>query len=681
MGINGFSPVAPTTVILFSRHLVLVVTTALCALSADPALARKKPKKLLETSQVVQDLYYGDTLFYFYQDDHLQTLTRVDAALEQGRVPHHVIESRLLKGGMYLSMGQHVEAGNIFKELLNENVPDDVRNRAWFFLAKVWYQRGYYQDAEQALTSIAGTLQGGLESERKLLHAEVLMGQGRYNDAITILSAVPKTDRYVPYVLFNLGVSLVREQRTAEALQVLDEVGLMAAPTEELLALRDKANLALGFALLKDNRPAEAALKLQRVRLQGPQSNKALLGAGWADAAEQRYKAALVPWQELRGRDLLDAAVQESHLAVPYAYAQLSATRQAAEQYENAIALFATETARIDESIAAIRGGRLLEAILENDVGERAGWYWQLQTLPDAPETRYVYHLLATNEFQEGIKNYRDLKLMQRNLASWSLAAVAFQDMIDTRRAAYALRVPAMDKLLATIDLGDMEARKVDLGSRLAAIERDGDVIGLATAQESQQWQTVQALEQALKSADASDPATEEMSTKLRLIRGVLYWNMNANYKARLWHARKEQRELEVTVKEARRRWTLIERARIESPKQTDGFAARVTGLSPRIDTLMARLDAADQTQSHYLADIAIRELEVQKERLSAYGLQAQFALATIYDRATSGNSAAGGSGTAPTNSVSPATGITPPATFESVPAVSTPPASAGGQP
>ena len=52
------------------------------------------------------------------------------------------------------------------------------------------------------------------------------------------------------------------------------------APTEELAALRDKANLALGYAWLKADRPADAKRVLQRVRLEGPQSNKALLGVG-----------------------------------------------------------------------------------------------------------------------------------------------------------------------------------------------------------------------------------------------------------------------------------------------------------------------------------------------------------------------------------------------------------------
>ncbi|MBC7983132.1 MAG: hypothetical protein H7Y02_04675 [Candidatus Obscuribacterales bacterium] len=623
---------------LLHRWCCLAASIVLGVSAMDAAHARKKaPPKLLATTQTVQDLYYGDVLFYFYQDDYFQALTRVDAALTLGRVPHHDTESQLLKGGLYLSLGQHAESGRIFKQLLNDNVPDATRNRVWFYLAKVWYQRGYLTDAEHALNAIVGKLADDLESERVLLHAEVLMGQSRFAEAITVLNKLPREDRYAPYARFNLGVALVREQRMAEAIRMLDDVGQMAAPTEELAALRDKANLALGFAYLKDNQPLDAAAKLQRVRLQGPQSNKALLGAGWADSANQRYSSALVPWQELRSRSLLDAAVQEAHLAVPYAYAQLSATRQAAEQYASAIDAFHAESARIDESIESIRRGGLLAAILKNDPSDKVGWYWQLQQLPDAPETRYLFHLLATHEFQEGLKNYRDLRAMQGNLGRWSLAAEAFQSMIDTRRQAYAERVPRIDALLNQVDLSGLEARKIEIASRLAEIERTEEVTGLATEREAEQWHKVQQLTEILATADDADANTVDMREKLKLLRGVLYWNMNASYKARLWHARKEQRELEVAVKEARRRWTLIERARVDSPKNTDEFGARVTELYPRIETLLLRLDIAGEAQNRYLAAVAIKELTAQKERLASYGLQAQFALASIYDRAASG--------------------------------------------
>lgn len=625
----------------------LLVAVAL-ALGVTGAVAKERkppePRPLVGTPQVVRDLHWGDVLFYFYQGDYMQALTRLGASQDFNRVTHHGVEAELLKGGLYLSLGQHEEAGRIFKALLNDNVPLDVRNRAWFYLAKVWYQRNYLEDSANALSSIRGALPGDLEPERHLLEAQVLMYLNRYDDAIRALErwqpVGDHTDVWSSYARFNIGVALVRQERVEEAAELLNEVGQIATPTEELAALRDKANLALGFAWLKANRPEDAKKVLQRVRLEGPQSNKALLAVGWADSAEKRFNKALAPWTELRDRDILDAAVQESYLAIPYAYAQLAATGQAAEQYVTAVEAFAKESQRIDQSIQAIRDGKLLDAIVENDKVEQVGWYWQLQNLPDAPETRYLYHLLATHEFQEGLKNYRDLRLMQRNLATWQLSVSAFEDMVDTRRRAFDQRQPGLQKTLDTVDLDAMEAHKNDLESRLTAAERDNDVTALATSREKEQWSKVQQIEAVLAKADQNDPMVQEMREKARLLRGKLLWDFNASYKARLWRARKELRELDVAYKEARRRSVLVERAREDYPARTEEFARRVATLPPRIDGLIARLDATAQAQNRYLASVAVKELEQQKQRLASYSLQARFALASIYDKAaTSGSS------------------------------------------
>jgi hypothetical protein len=595
---------------------------------------------LIGTPQSIKDLHWGDVLFYFYQGEYLPSLTRLGAAQEFDRLDNHAVEAELLKGGLYLSLGQHEEAGRIFKTLLNDNVPLDVRNRAWFYLAKVWYQRNYLQESLGALDAIHGALPGDLEPERHLLHAQVLMYLSRYDDAIRALERWQPTgsgsDAWSHYARFNIGVALVRQERVEEAAKLLDQVGRIGAPTQELAALRDKANLALGYAWLKAGRAADAKLVLQRVRLEGPQSNKALLGVGWADSADKRFTKALVPWLELRGRGLLDAAVQESYLAVPYAYAQLDAQGQAAEHYMLAVNAFSEEEQRIDQSIQAIQNGQLLEAIVGTDEGERAGWYWQLRNLPDAPETRYLYHLLASHEFQEGLKNYRDLRIMQRNLSSWELSVEAFDGMVDTRHKAFEQRMPALHATLDKVDLDAIEARKNELESRIAAIERETDVVGLATERELSQWNKIERVEQVLARADQNDPLVQEMRDKTRLLRGTLLWDFNASYKARLWRARKELRELDVAFREARRRWVLVERAREEYPARTAAFAARVENLPQRIQGLTARLGITAEAQNRYLAAIAVRELESQKERLAAYSLQARFALASIYDRASS---------------------------------------------
>ena len=620
-------------------RLLALIAAPVAGLLCTHAIAQDEPAPAgaFNGPQVVSDLHYGDALFHFYQDDYFGALTRLGASRDLGKLKQQSDEAELLQGALYLSLGQHVEAGRIFRSLLDGHVPDDVRNRAWFYLAKVWYQRSYFAEAEQALASISGLLPPPLEGQRRLLSAQVFLSQERYDEAIQLLEAWQSTDDSAAYARFNLGVALIRKDRMEAAERMLDDLGKSGASNQEMAALRDKANVALGFAFLKAGRSAEARGVLERVRLRGPQSNRALLGLGWADSSEQRYREALAPWLELQGRDLLDAAVQESYLAVPFAYARLSANRQAADTYVHALALFQEEGQRLDQSIEAIKAGRMLDAILKNDSDGAQGWYWQLAELPDAPESRYLYHLLASNEFQEGLKNYRDLKGMQRNLGSWRQSLTAFDDMIETRRRSHLERQPRLQQVLGGVDIDRLESGRNELDSRISLIERDTDVVGLATPDEHDQWTRIQRLDAALAGADAGDTAVQEMREKVRLLRGVVYWDLSSSYKARLWRQKKQLRELDVSLKDARRLQILVSRAREDAPQRTEDLAARVARLGPGLESLSARLGAAAEAQGQYLAAVAIAELGAQKERLASYAMQAQFALASIYDRAAGG--------------------------------------------
>src|SRR5258706_15302508 len=291
----------------------------------------------------VQDLHYGDVLFRFYSGDDFEALTRLEAYEHWHRMPHHEQDAALLAGGLYLSVGMHNEAGRRFETLLPDQVPAGLRNRAWFYLAKVWYARGYYDRSEQSLGHISGDLTPALEAERQHLLVNVLMRQNRFDEAEARLAHWQGPPGWMAYARFNLGVALGPQNRKDEAAPVLTAAGTMPVTGSELLALRDKANLALGYTWLQAHNPAAARDAPRGVRPTGPHSTRALLGVGWAQAALGNYREALTPWTELHNRNLLDAAVQESYLAVPYAYGKLNANAQAAEFYESAINSFDQE--------------------------------------------------------------------------------------------------------------------------------------------------------------------------------------------------------------------------------------------------------------------------------------------------------------------------------------------------
>ena len=269
------------------------------------------------------------------------------------------------------------------------------------------------------------------------------------------------------------------------------------------------------------------------MRLEGPYSAKALLGVGWADAIQGQYRRALVPWLELRKRNLLDAAVQESYLAVPYAFGKLQADGQAAEYYTSAIESFDAEMQRIDASIEQIRAGRLLDRLLDADAQKKVSWDWQLANLPDAPESRYLYVLLASSRFPG-----RPEELPRAQLHESQPARMAGQRRRlrpDTRDARARLRRAAAQGRCGDrgTDLEALSARRVEFESRLDEIEQTRDVAALGTPQEQAAWAHLLRLEEYM-AAHPDEAVTDDMRDKFRLMKGVVYWRLSESFKARV---------------------------------------------------------------------------------------------------------------------------------------------------
>src|SRR5206468_10990399 len=196
------------------------------------------------------------------------------------------------------------------------------------------------------------------------------------------------------FAAYNLGIALLQDGRPQEAIEQLDKAGQLPAGDPAGLAIRDKSNLVLGTMLFESNDFERAKRSWDRVRIEGPFSNLALLRAGWAEASAQQYDRALVPWNILVGREPTDAAVQEAVLAAPHAYASLNLHGRAALLYGHALELFSNQIERVDASIRSIREGRFLNALIREESREDETWVIRLRNLPDAPETYYLMELI-----------------------------------------------------------------------------------------------------------------------------------------------------------------------------------------------------------------------------------------------------------------------------------------------
>src|SRR5882672_8808316 len=162
-----------TFIRLSMRRLVGAAALAV-ALGTGLAAAADKPR------HVVKDPYYGDSLFYFFQDRYFTSVTDLMVAQHFNRLKHHVDEAEVLRGGLYLSYGLHREAGEIFAQLIERGTTPEIRDRAWFYLAKIRYQRGLFAEAEEAIGRVERGLPPDLDEERWMLMAQLLMARGDY---------------------------------------------------------------------------------------------------------------------------------------------------------------------------------------------------------------------------------------------------------------------------------------------------------------------------------------------------------------------------------------------------------------------------------------------------------------------------------------------------------------------
>ncbi len=583
----------------------------------------------------VKDPHFGEVLFYFYQQKYFSAITHLTAAQAEQRVEHHRDEAELLRGGMYLSYGLHREAGKIFQRLIDEGVPPGVRDRAWFYLAKIWYQRGYLEQAVEALSRIQQALPGDLQEERQVLAALLLMKREKFKEAVKVLGRFSGRSEWAPYARYNMGVALVKIGEENDGVKLLEDIGGMRADNNEMRALRDKANLALGYTFLGLGGPERAKSYLEDVRLKGPFSNKALLGMGWALSARGQYKKSLVSWMELQSRNPIDVAVQESLLAVPYALRQLNAAKQSLQNYEAATSVYNAEIVRLGHTIESVRAGKLLIADLLEGPATETGWFWRLKRLSDTPENRYLVPLLASHEFHEALKNYRDLAFLSTNLSQWLTNIDAFDAMLETRRKGYEERLPRIIQKYNALDLAALMERRDDYAERLAVIVGQHNAMALANTEERRLLATLDRVNARIERI-SDDTDVADYRAKHKFFSGLLFWRISTDYKPRLRRAKKAIQELDDALVQAESRQQSLQAAQKYARKGFEGYQSRITALRRRLRKLERQAETVIRDHQHYLQELAVAALEDQKKRLRAYITQARFGIAQIYDSSVS---------------------------------------------
>jgi hypothetical protein len=606
--------------------------------SVSPATAgRSGPQEL-------KDLYFGEALYSAFQGDWFDAITRLDTELtqhhgldepERDTLYYHINQAEFAVGDFELAYRMHLRAGRAITAVIEGNVEEPVRNEAIYRLARIYFQKDQPVNALYAVERISGDVPSHIVNDLDFLRAQILMANGRYAEAADILQDIQEVKSLEGFSTYNLGIALIKDGKEIAGREYLDLTGRLNSNDPLTLAIKDKSNLVLGSKLLEEEKFESAKQILDRVRLNGPFSNRALLGSGWADVFQGRFERAIVPWNILAAREVTDASVQEAMLAAPYAYGKLNVYSKAAVMYGSALENFDTELNKLDESIKSIREGHFLRALAREELKQDANWVVKLRKLPQTPETYYLLELMAAHDFQESLKNYLDLEQLRKKLEAWEGDLDAFEEIIEQRRAYYQPLLPDIDREFRLLD-SQMRLRleqrdRIEQRLKKMLVVPRPDY--LATSTERIISEQIWLMEQRLSTSDNST-VTERIDPRIKRLRGLLHWNIYTEYDQRFTETYRNLLDLNHEVDLLKTRYKAFVRTRQAATQSYEGYddvirhqRIRIREAREKVQVLMAR-------QGHMLENMAVNELTKRRERLAEFQIKARFAMAESYDRA-----------------------------------------------
>jgi hypothetical protein len=633
------------------RCCLLVVA----AVTIAPAVAKDKSK----TS--VADLRYGVALYNYYQQDYMSALAELMVADTRDGIQGHGDNPELIAGGVSLAFGMQHHAEAVFNNILqDERRPQAVRDAAWFYLGKLHYTRGDWIAAEQSFARVSNEFKPALRAQMHAL--QINIRQKSFSDITSKNIDADVLRSWSPFALYNLGAAHARsgDFKTAQVFFAeLAEIDIANNPRrkKEQWALQDKAYTALGYSYLAEKKYAAAIREFTKVRLDGIFANQALLGYGWAAVAQEEYDQALRPWQLLRSRSLMYPAVQESLLALPYAYEKLNAQGEAVTAYQTAEELLDQEIQLIRDMRATLTEGELLtlissdplsaeeaEKIMSNEAAQETeasltavvsddGQNWLKLDSTSIIKTRsaYLSELFAKNTFQTAVLDLRDLLRVQKLLQQWQPKLDAYYDLLEQKQIARGRQEQQLAENTAVQKTQELQATRERLVAQLTQISQSENYMALADEETRALYRRIEQGQRTIARMKAAGQNTSNAELRLKMFGGILLWRAAQDYPAQLAGLQRQLATIDSTLAAIVQTNQHIKDISLTSMDIQPTFA-RLQVLQKEVESQLASTNQMISRQSGLLRQQVDQQLAAHEKRLNNYLAQAHLAVARLYD-------------------------------------------------
>lgn len=621
---------------------------------------------------------YQQVLYEYYQGDFFLALTKM-AILQQKfpdgltQIPDFLkgnqIEPELLKGGMSLAYGLDNQAADIFLRLLKNNTEDEITAYSWLLLGKTYYQKRQYSDAARAFQQISQDAAEEFFEQatrdnwfymQSQLHG-FLLTQGAGSTDIQWLEQLSDDSIYRDYVQYNQALALLQKGESQQAISRLSALAdnqsnfvmrwmdwadpIFSANEQQDVdserdAIRDRANLTLGYTLLQNDEPHQAFKVFENIRTDGLDAEAALLGYGWAAAKKDELQIALGIWQRLMHMSQNSEYTLEAYLASAYAYEKAFAPRQSLQVLQLGLQRFEQALVDLAQAEQQVNQRQFILGLLPNTSQSKKKSEDISLSLRDKGQqlnsTQLFNSVTVSSEFRAGLSALEESRDLQQNLQSWQQRMQQYHLMLDERqverlkRAKQILQNRTLEQLPPLQTQRDSLAQIIDT----AKYQQDGQVF---MGQQSQAWldrvkrskKRLTVIEQLKKQLD-QPPLADSYLRRVERVAGRLVWQASEAYSANQWQAQKALNQLDSEIAKAQQRQLQLLSQLAVKPDFAEQ-RLRVSQLAQRIDAAIAK--NAD-LQDALISQLSNTFIQTHKQKVANYILQAQLAMVRLSDQA-----------------------------------------------
>lgn len=604
------------------------------ALFNDPLPEHDGPVSL-DTPHRVKDLAYGDFLYDYFQQHYFSAITKAMIAEQRGQLKHHGEHSELLLGSLYLDYGLLDDAEDTFKKLLEKHTTNqEIREKVWYQLARLYYKRGDTKRSISIMDSYLKSYSPSIQVQVELLYTLNYLADEQLEQALVHLNTIKDTENLGPFAYLNLGIvhSLLGNHKAAE--QNFGRLIRLKGTSELLRNVKDRAALAMGkhFLVNGDYQNAQSAFKL--IRREGETAEIGMLGLGWAQFKSEQPEQALTPWITLVQSGNKGKAVNEAYINIPYAYETLGDLPKALEGYQSANTFYGTRQTELDTIIERI---------------ETTDWLDQLTPIesfsfdpmaplspfvpPEEASSKLLYKEFASNAFNEAYREYREVQRLLQVLHFWRQQIPTYSQIIEN----HVQRVNNLsERSTENLERGNallssVSARVERINQQLKTAKEKGDTRAIAG---TEQLNLITRMDRLVANANALPDTPEYQADKQRvkLLQGLLNWDLSVNAAAEQWSRTKDVLFLKEQLEVLEQRITAVNTARQTQNDRFAGFEQRIKALEGRMDAAFLKGRSTLVRHQLFLQSIAVDRIRNDKEHLRRLQANTIYSIARLQD-------------------------------------------------